>query len=495
MLVGAFHEIIVINTVTSWLEPPTREVHVKKCYIVTDLGPGDGGKGGIVHRIATLLRAICIIKAGGFQGNHGVHTSRGERMDFSQWGCGTLEGIRTHISTDLIVSPEGLLNEADQLQRQCGINNPWSMLTIDENALCSTEFHGVASRIKEMARGKNPRGTIGSGAGQCHRYNQSHPKLSIFMRDLRDPKTLRFKLNLIRLHIASDLIEIIEGGFLPTDNERVQDELSFIMNPHSVNYVLERFLMVGRLANIVDSDYMAREILSKDGVVVVESSHGVLTDNLMGFAPHTSAIRTIPLLREKLIKEAGYDGQIVHVACHRAYNVRHGAGPMPTTDPSLNETLLPGSSNDENRWQGHVRVGPLDLPLLRYAIAVSGPELFNGLALTWFDQIVRNNVWHVVHRYSSGTEDRKFFTADGELRITALPSKAEQHAYTRELGDQLSRCVPEITSIPIPDGLSPEELFHLVEDVLNNALGIELAMLSLGPTETDKVLMAPKSQR
>ncbi len=433
---------------------------------------------------------------GGFQGNHGVVTSRGSSMSFNQWGCGTLEGIPTHISSGFITSPEALLSEADQLERQCCIANPWSMLTIDENALCCTEFHAISSRIKELSRGKDPRGTIGTGAGQCYRYNQSHPELSIFARDLREPITLRLKLELIRLRIASDLIEIIEAGFLPEDNELLQQDLDLLMNPAAVDSVLEGFLKVASLAKIVNSGYMSREILSRDGVVVVETSHGVLTDNLMGFDPHTSAIRTLPNVRTKLIQDTDHNGQIVHIACHRAYNVRHGAGPMPTTDPSMNEELLPGSSESNNRWQGSVRVGPLDLPLLRYAIAAAGgPEFLGGLALTWFDQIVKNGEWHIAHRYKSGTEDRDFFTADGELRVMNSASTDDQLAHTRELGHQLTSCVPEITTIPIPDGLSHKELFHLVENVLNAALGVELSMLSLGPTEEDKVLMLPKSQR
>src|SRR4030042_4755765 len=122
----------------------------KKVYTVTDLGPGDGGKGGVVHKISTMMRAHTIVKVGGAQGSHGVCTSRGECFAFSQWGCGTFEGTRTYLSPRMVISPEGLLNEADALRYQYGIHNAFDLLTVDERGLCATPYHGIASRLKEM---------------------------------------------------------------------------------------------------------------------------------------------------------------------------------------------------------------------------------------------------------------------------------------------------------------------------------------------------------
>ena len=134
----------------------------EKIYVVTDLGPGDGGKGGVVHKISTMMRAHTVIKVGGAQGSHGVRTFAGNNFAFSQWGCGTFEGIKTHISQRMVISPEGLLNEADALRYEHGIHDVFGLLTVDQRALCATPYHGIASRLREMARGKNPRGTIGT---------------------------------------------------------------------------------------------------------------------------------------------------------------------------------------------------------------------------------------------------------------------------------------------------------------------------------------------
>src|SRR5215471_21595904 len=94
-----------------------------KVYVVTDLGPGDGGKGGVVHAICNMMQPHIVIKRGGAQGSHGVRTSKGEKFNFSQWGCGTLEGIPTFLSAQMVISPEGLLNEAAALRYEHGIHN------------------------------------------------------------------------------------------------------------------------------------------------------------------------------------------------------------------------------------------------------------------------------------------------------------------------------------------------------------------------------------
>src|ERR1700722_14199898 len=111
-----------------------------KVYVVPDLGPGDGGKGGVVHKIAQMMRAHTVIKRGGAQGSHGVRTSKGQEFAFSQWGCGTLDGIPTHLSEQMIISPEGLLNEGASLRYRHGIYDAFSLLTVDEEALCTTPF-------------------------------------------------------------------------------------------------------------------------------------------------------------------------------------------------------------------------------------------------------------------------------------------------------------------------------------------------------------------
>lgn len=454
-----------------------------KVYVITDLGPGDGGKGGVVHKVARMSRAHTIIKKGGAQGSHGVRTAAGDKFNFSQWGCGTFEGIPTHLSSQIVVAPEGILNEAAALKYEHGIYDPFQLLTADESALVATPFHGIASRLFELARGKNPRGTIGTGVGQAFRDADRYPDLALTVGDLR-AADLHSKLKAVRDNVSRYVWPVVEDAeFLRSDSRAVRDELALLGDDGFVDYVVDRFQQVARAMKIVPVTYMGEVILAKPGSVVVETSHGVLTDRLAGFHPHTSAIRTLPHFTSDMLRNAGYSGPIVNIGVTRAYAIRHGAGPMPTNDPELAEQLLPGSHKDENRWQGKVRVGPMDLPLLRYALAASGgAQAFDGLAITWFDQVAAVNTWQLCHRYE-GTSSQRFFDSSGDMRVHYQAGLT----YQQELGEAVAACTPVISQLSLSPNATRNDLFELCDETLQSALGVAVRMVSFGPTERDKL--------
>lgn len=454
----------------------------EKIYLVTDLGPGDGGKGGVVHKISCMTRAHTILKRGGAQGSHGVRTSKGESFNFSQWGCGTFEGVNTHITSQMVVSPEGLLNEADALERTGGLHNAFDLLTIDAEALCATPYHGIASRIKELARGDDPRGTIGTGVGEAYRDQSRCPELVIKASDLASGDS-KDRLAAVREQIRCDLDPILHGEFLPADQARVEEEIALLTDDGFLEYVVSRFQEVARRAKIVSSDYLGERILSQDGVAVVECSHGVLTDSEVGFHPHTSALRTLPSFTHTMLKEAGFAGQVVNIGVTRAYAIRHGAGPLPTQSDRLQEALLPGSNKNENRYQGKVRVGSLDLVLLRYAIEVcGGPAVFDGLAITWFDQIQENGVWRIADRYQNSSHP-DFFALSGDIRVRSGATYEQRECLTQ----LLFGCKSEVRELALPSAASRDQLYSICADVFHSGTGVPVRMVSFGPTEQDKL--------
>jgi len=457
---------------------------MKKLYTVTDLGPGDGGKGGVVHKISCMRKAHTILKVGGAQGSHGVSTSAGNRFAFSQFGCGTFEGVKTHLTSRFLATPEGILNEAAVLRYEHGLHDVLDLLTVDEEVVCATPYHGIASRLKELARKDNSRGTVGTGVGEAYRYTQLYPELTIRVRDLS--RNLRDRITAIRDQVCADLAPLMESGFLEEDRPEAEREFDRLHDPGFLDYVVRRFLEAGREVKVVDRDYLRNDILARDGVVVVESSHGVLTDHYRGFHPHTSALRTLPQFTRAMLEEVGYDGEVVNLGITRAYQIRHGAGPMPTADEAMGANLLPGSHKETNRYQGHVRVGPLDLVLLRYAICCcGGPTAFDGLAVTWFDQIQRNGVWRMCDHYC-GTDDPAYFTPDGELKVR-FGDDAVQLAHQERLGQRLRESIPELTECTIAPDANRDELFDLCAGVLREKLKVNVRLVSFGATERDKV--------
>ena len=463
----------------------------KQVFTVTDLGPGDGGKGGIVHKLCCLKNAHTVLKVGGAQGSHGVRTSRGESFNFSQFGCGTFEGVQTYVSDCMVIDPIGLLAEGNSLKYEHGLCNPFSLIAVDQDALCATPFHGVASRLQELARKEHQKGSVGVGIGETKVDAELHPELAIYVRDIGSPSFKR-KIESVRDYTLAKLAPIIEhvDDLWPDDRATARDEIAFLTSHDVVDWVHDEFVQMRAAVRIGNREYLARDVLARDGTVVVESSHGILTDRYYGFHPYTSRLRTIPQLTTfDLLAACGYDGEVVKLGVTRGYQIRHGAGPMVTDDPSLAERLLPGSHKKNNRYQGKIRVGPLDLVSLRYAIDVcGGPQAFNGLAVSWFDQIMIEGKWQVCHSYS-GALDREFFTLPGRIRVRRGVGE-EQLSHQGELSRRLFACKPTLETFGL-NGTSDlrQAAMDRCSETLLEQLRVPVRMMSFGQTENDKVCM------
>lgn len=434
-----------------------------KIYVVTDLGPGDGGKGGIVHALAKKKHASVIIKRGGAQGSHGVKTSDGKSFNFSQWGCGTFEGIPTHCSPQMVIAPIAMLNEAKALQ-EVGVSNPWNLIAVDPSCICTTPYHMISSQFEELACCDDPRGTIGSGVGQAYRMSmEDGGTMTIRASDLSNVSTIRSKLTLQADYYRNKYL-YFSPKLTPEDLVLYNENMNLLFDPGYFDFMFDKFVEIGDRLNIVDLNEIIQDYT---GVGIVECSHGVLTDAETGFKPHVSAIRTLPCFTSQMLLDAGYNNEVIHLGVHRAYEIRHGAGPMPTYSEEFTEMLLPGSNKEENRWQGKVRTGPLDMVLLKRAIDVCKETgtVFDGICLTWFDQILKNN--------------RKWVTC-----MEYYQTPAEGESYT----DYLKHADPSRAAVHFINPISTKDLFQFAGQVLrNNGIDPPLSILSVGPTEVDKI--------
>lgn len=443
---------------------------INKIYLVTDLGPGDGGKGGIVHKLVNTFHASVVLKFGGGQGSHGILTNGGEKFAFSHWGCGTLEAVPTVITPNFIVIPHAILNEGRSLQR-LGINDPYSLLTVDPCAICTTPFHGIASQLHELQRRDAPRGTVGTGAGEAYRLaqlTQYHDEDMILrMQDLQDSVITKSKVQMIAQHYRQEFVRLRVEGLLPEDQGQAQELLELLQDDGYIDWTLDQYQELMHTNMGLKTLDEALQLYS--GVAVAECSHGVLTDAEEGFRPHVSALRTLPSFAINTLREAGYHGKIVRLGITRAYAIRHGAGPLPTTDDAMRKRLLPDSHKQTNRWQGEVRVGPLDFNLLRYAIKVcGGADAFDGLCVTCFDQILADGVWKYCEKYFMDAE----VCAVCELFAGCIVTKKKS---------------PELKEISCKD-YSTEELLDECRKVFWHNLKVPVKLISLGPSDQDKIL-------
>jgi adenylosuccinate synthase len=406
--------------------------------IVVDLGYGDAGKGSVTDWLcspASGARITSVIRFnGGAQAAHNVVTTDGRQHTFAQFGSGTFTpGVRTHLSRFMLVDPLALASEASQLAA-AGVADALDRLTVDRDALLTTPYHRAANRIRESGRGPGRHGSCGMGIGETARFALEFPADAPRVADCAAPRTLARKL--IRLRDA------LAGELGPLAGPRVAE-------------LCDVYGAFARRVALVDGGYL-RQLLRR-GPAVFEGAQGVLLDEWRGFHPYTTWSTTTFANAETLLADAGHTATRLGVI--RCYLTRHGPGPFPTEDPTLE---MPEPHNRNGRWQGAVRVGHFDAVALRYAVAVAGGV--DAVALTHLDTAARHPL-RLCTAYQAGGE-----------RITRIaPGPGRDVGYQEELTRLLLRARPGYEE-PAADW--PE--------VASQVLGAPVTLVSRGPTAADK---------
>lgn len=411
--------------------------------IVTDLGYGDSGKGGVVGWLCTPgggalhrhreVHAVVRFN-GGAQAAHNVVTADGRHHTFAQFGSGSFTpGVRTHLSRFMLVDPLALAAEAAHLA--CvGVGDALDRLTVDRDALLTTPYHRAANRARELARGQDRHGSCGMGIGETARYALEYPADAPRVADCAAPRTLARKLAALR--------------------DRLADELGPLDAPGIADVGDAYWAFAARVA-LVDGGYLRRML--RTGPVVFEGAQGVLLDEWRGFHPYTTWSSTTFDNAETLLAEAGETALRLGVV--RTYLTRHGPGPLVTEDPTLE---LPEPHNRHGAWQGAFRVGHLDAVALRYAIEVTGGV--DAVALTHLDTAARHPL-RVCRSYR----------IDGQRLTRITPSPARDLRWQERLTGLLLRARPV-----------HEESGGDWPGVVEEVLGAPVVLRSYGPTAGDK---------
>ncbi|WP_433218422.1 adenylosuccinate synthetase [Dactylosporangium sp. CS-047395] len=386
-------------------------------YIVVDLGFGDCGKGTTVDYLCATRDIDTVVRFnGGAQAAHTVVLADGRKHTFAQFGSGSLRpGVRTFLSRFMVVDPLALVTEAAHLL-SLGVSDVWSRLSVDRAALISTPYHRSANQAKEVARGAARHGSCGMGVGEAMAYALAYPDDAPRVGDCADLPVLRRKLALLRLRLG-------------------------VSDGPSIAACLQAFAGFAATVRFVDGFEPA-------GACVFEGAQGVLLDEWHGFHPHTTWSTTTFANALSLLPP---DAEVVRLGVLRTVTTRHGAGPLPTEDGSLD---LADPNNPANDWQGAFRFGHFDAPLHRYALDVVGGV--DGLVLTHLDLPVDT----MCHEYRGGNP----------LRVGPAGDLERLEVMTRALG-------------------SVEPVYGRVGDwvgAVEESLGADVVLESWGPTAEDK---------
>lgn len=332
-------------------------------HAVIGAGYGDEGKGMVVSHLCQSPRdaSLLVVRfCGGHQAGHHV-MANGKEHVFSNFGSGTLQGHDTFWSKFCTIDPAGIMNEIDELKKK-RVYCP--SLYIDERCPVTTPFEKEQNILNEK---KFNHGTCGVGIGATFAREQA--MFSITALDLKYPDILLRKIDVLKKHYYT--------GFAADDR--------LVVFWDACKKLIDQFGI-----HIVDDSFNFDPFDS----VIFEGSQGLMLDQNIGFFPHVTRGNTD---RTNILKITDKPFQTWVVT--RAYQTRHGEGPLINEGIPHKIKDNPYEQNFNNGYQGEFRKAILDIDTLEYALKKAGICKYN-LVVTCLD---------CVEEYA--------FTAQGKMQV------------------------------------------------------------------------------
>lgn len=311
-------------------------------HIVLGLGYGDEGKGLVTDALCARSRRPLVIRfSGGHQAGHTVTTPDGRRHVFSQIGSGAFAGAATYWSRWCTWYPVGMANELAALRNM----EVFPRMFIDALAPVTTPYDLAYNRYLER---QQRHGSCGLGFGATMERHETTP-YKLYAQDIFFPTLLP-----LRMEAIARYYEDKTRGALEVDPALLE---AFA---HATALLVEE-------VKCVHEGHFFRHTAPAYSDLVFEGSQGILLDRDHGFFPHVTRAHTTSMQAMGFIREYGLPMPEIYYLT-RAYQTRHGAGPMTYEDTPPELEATPNETNQYNEWQGHLRRAILDQDLLAYAL-------------------------------------------------------------------------------------------------------------------------------
>jgi adenylosuccinate synthase len=299
--------------------------------------------------------------SGGHQAGHTV-THKEVKHTFANFGSGTLQGCPTYWSKYCTVEPVGLLTELSILIEKMPLTFDGIKIYIHEECPVTTPFDIFHNQKLEKEK---LHGSCGVGFGDTLEREEDHFHLQF--SDLFNPTVLKIKLEQIRKYYG--LFHVLKDIDIKPFMDAVE-----VLNDRT------------KFPNDAIVCVNSTEIPSHPNTIY-EGSQGLLLDQDIGFFPNVTRSN----VGRKRLDEFIYTYDEVWYVT-RAYQTRHGHGPMTNEEHPLMLMNNKDEANATNEHQGEFRTTILDLDLLNYALeqdskGVRGIQT-KYLVITCLDQMI-----------------------------------------------------------------------------------------------------------
>ena len=323
---------------------------------------GDEGKGKIVDLLTEEIGAVVR-----FQGGHNAgHTLvvGGKKTILRLIPSGILhETLDCFIGSGVVVSPEALLGEIDELNA-AGVKNVEGRLKIAPTCTVILPYHVALDQAREASRGAGKIGTTGRGIGPA--YEDKVARRAIRMVDLLDTDKLKAKVEANLAYYNVQLQHLHQA-----EPVKLEDVMAVIEK------VAPRILPM-----LADVSRTLHDINEKGGKLLFEGAQGTLLDIDYGTYPFVTSSNC---LAGAASAGAGVAPQMLQyvLGIVKAYTTRVGSGPFPTELFDEVGAGLAERGHEFGSVTGRARrCGWFDAAALKRSIQVNG---ISGMCITKLD--------------------------------------------------------------------------------------------------------------
>lgn len=480
--------------------------------VVCGMQFGDEGKGTFIDYLAHEKNTDCVIRYnGGSQSSHTVITPDGKLHKFSQLGSGMfLEKCHTYITENMVVNLDNLMVEIESFSETTGIeiSEIIRKIHIHENCFIVTPYHKLLNKLRELSKGNERRGSVGTGVSEVA-YLLSEKKhfsyeytLGVQVKDIyqsNDNAEMMQRLKAVHSYVQQFYQEhqaniwknMPEGmkGIMGKEIAYLLAQKAFMQTAY--DYII-RLKYAEKNRNLKQCIYKTYELSFRKqcNSAVWEGSQGLLIDRAYGIKPNTTLLDTT---NHFALSIAYRNDKVTSVGIAKAFASRHGLGVFPTEEAEVSNNVS-DENQDESFWNGKIRFGWFDAVLLRYAQKINQVD---ELYLSCLDQLSCFETIKICNAYYyDGVADNTFrqtfdyeITAEGKIRITDIKENTE------ELSEYLKKCIPEYVEVPgwkqdITKVTNYEQLPQNCKEyisLLEKLTNLPITMISVGATRENKI--------